>query len=107
MRRLLLVAALSLITAPQASAHAILLHAEPPNGAILLTAPRYVSVTFDSTVRVGPRNAAIRNDGTNVLAGAARIAPGNQLVIHCAAAWLTATTRCAGYAPTTATSRRA
>jgi copper transport protein len=81
MRRLLLVAALALVTAPQASAHAILRHAEPPNGAILLTAPRYVSVTFDSTVRVGPRNAAIRNDGTNVLGGAARIAPGNQLVI--------------------------
>ena len=81
MRRLLIVAALSLVLAQQASAHAIPLHAEPPNGAILLTAPRYVSVTFDSAVRVGPRNAAIRNDGTNVLGGAARIAPGNRLVI--------------------------
>ncbi len=81
MRRLLLVAALALATAPAAFAHAILLHAEPPNGSILLTAPHSVSVTFDSTVRVGPRNAAIRNDGTNVLAGAARIAPGNRLVI--------------------------
>ena len=70
-----------LAIAPEASAHAIPLHAEPPNGSILLTAPRYVSVTFDSTVRVGPRNAAIRNDGTNVLDGTPRIAPGNQLVI--------------------------
>ena len=70
-----------LAIAPEASAHAIPLHAEPPNGSILLTAPRYVSVTFDSTVRVGPRNAAIRNDGTNVLDGTPRIAPGNRLVI--------------------------
>jgi methionine-rich copper-binding protein CopC/putative copper export protein len=80
-RRLLAVGALALVVAQQASAHAIPLHAEPPNGAILLTAPRYVSVTFDSSVRVGPRNAAIRNDGTNVLDGVARIAPGNRLVI--------------------------
>ncbi len=80
-RRLLIAAAFALATAQPAFAHAIPLHAEPPNGAILLTAPRYVSVTFDSTVRVGPRNAAIRNDGTNVLGGAPRIAPGNRLVI--------------------------
>ncbi len=38
-RGLLVVAAAALVTAPAAFAHAILLHAEPPNGAILLTAP--------------------------------------------------------------------
>jgi methionine-rich copper-binding protein CopC len=80
-RRLLVVAALALVVAHEAGAHAIPLHTEPPNGAILLTAPRDVSVTFDSTVRVGPRNAAIRNDGTNVLGGAPRTARGNRLVI--------------------------
>lgn len=81
MRRVLAVAALALATAAPAQAHAIPLGTDPVSGATLPSAPSTVVVTFDSPVRVGPRNAAVSNDGTNVLGGKAQVAPGNRLVI--------------------------
>ena len=80
-RRLLLVAAAALATAGPAAAHAVPLHVEPPPGATLLTAPQAVFVTFDGPVRVGPRTAAIRNDGPDVLGGRPRVEHENRLVI--------------------------
>jgi methionine-rich copper-binding protein CopC/putative copper export protein len=75
------VATLALATAGAAHAHAIPLHIEPPPGATLAAAPSAVFVTFDSPVRVGPRNAAVRNDGVDVLGGKPRVTSGNRLVI--------------------------
>jgi methionine-rich copper-binding protein CopC/putative copper export protein len=80
-RALLLAAGLLLATAGAAHAHAVPLHIEPPSGSTLATAPRAVFVTFDSSVRVGPRNAAVRNDGVNVLGGKPDVTGGDRLVI--------------------------
>ena len=77
----LVAAVLVLATASPAHAHAVPLHIEPPPGATLATAPSAVYVTFDSPVRVGPRNAAVRNDGVDVLAGKPRVTSGDRLVI--------------------------
>jgi methionine-rich copper-binding protein CopC/putative copper export protein len=77
----LVAAVLLLATADNASAHAVPLHIEPPPGATLATVPSAVYVTFDSPVRVGPRNAAVRNDGVDVLAGKPRVMSGDRLVI--------------------------
>lgn len=76
-----LVAALALATASGAQAHAIPLKTVPPPGGMLITAPSDVFVTFDSPIRVGPRNAAVRNDGVDVLGGTPRVASGNRLVL--------------------------
>jgi len=81
LRRALVVAALALATAAPAQAHAIPLGSDPASGATLPSAPSTVVVTFDSPVRVGPRNAAVSNDGTSVLAGKPQVASGNRLVI--------------------------
>ena len=62
-RRLLLVCALALLAAPAAWSHAIVTETDPPNGSVLASSPRAATVTFDDPVRVGSRNAAIRNDG--------------------------------------------
>jgi copper transport protein len=70
-----------LATAGSASAHAVPLHIKPTPGSTLTTAPRDVFVTFDSPVRVGPRIAAVRNDGVNVLGGKPRVTRGDRLVI--------------------------
>src|SRR5262249_8794409 len=43
--------------------------------------PKVVTVTFDSPVFVGPRNAAVRNDGTDVQAAPARVTGGRTIVI--------------------------
>jgi copper transport protein len=75
------VVALSLATAGSAFAHAVPVHIEPPPGSTLKTAPRAVFVTFDGPVRVGPRNAAVRNDGVDVLGDKPHVAKGNRLVI--------------------------
>jgi copper transport protein len=80
-RGFLVAAVLALATAGAAAAHAVPLRFEPSPGARLAAAPRSVAVTFDSPVRVGPRTAAIRNDGTDVLAGKPRIERGDRLVI--------------------------
>jgi copper transport protein len=80
-RRLALVAALTLATAAPAWGHAVPLHIEPPPGSSLATAPTAVFVTFDSPVHAGSRNAAVRNNGTNVLDGKPRVERGNRLVI--------------------------
>jgi len=71
---------LALATAANASAHAVPLRTEPSSGSTLATAPAAISVTFDSLVRVGPRNAAVRNDGVDVLQGKPRV-DGNRLVL--------------------------
>jgi copper transport protein len=82
MRRLLLVATLALASAQSAWAHATLVRTEPRNGAVLASAPRSVVVTFDDTVRAGPRNAAIRNsDGVNVLRARAHVSRRTSLVL--------------------------
>src|SRR4051812_296148 len=80
-RRLALVAALMCATAAPAWGHAVPLHIEPPPGSAVETAPTAVFVTFDSPVHVGPRNAAVRNDGANILDGRPHIERGNRLVL--------------------------
>lgn len=81
LRRALTVAAVALATAAPAQAHAIPLGTDPVSGTTLPSAPSTVVVTFDSPVQVGPRNAAVSNDGTSVLGGKPQVAPGNRLVI--------------------------
>lgn len=80
-RRLALVAAFALVTAQSAAAHAILLQTSPANGATLVRAPRAVVVTFDSPVRPGPENAAVRADGSSILAGRPRNSGEDTLVV--------------------------
>jgi copper transport protein len=80
-RGLLVAAVLALATAGSASAHAVPLRAQPSSGARLAAAPGSVVVVFDSPVRAGPRTAAIRNDGTDVLGGKPRVERGDRLVI--------------------------
>jgi len=72
---------IALAIAPAASAHAILESTDPPNGSVLATSPTVVTATFDSSVRVGTRNAAIRNDGTDVMGGAPFVRRARTLVI--------------------------
>jgi copper transport protein len=85
-RRALIVAVLALTWASAgdvsvAQAHAVPLTTSPVNGSVLSTPPTVVEVTFDSPVRVGPRNAAIRNDGVDVLAGAVHVVGSRKLVL--------------------------
>lgn len=75
------VAATVLIAPASAYAHASLVSTTPRNGAVLDTAPRFVVVRFDDTVRVGPGNAAVANgSGESVLAGRA-VARGRTLTL--------------------------
>ena len=63
-RRLLLVCALALVAAAPAWAHAIVLGSDPPQRRrCWRRSPKAVDVEFDDPVRVGTRNAAIRNEG--------------------------------------------
>ena len=78
---LLVVVVTALVGAEGAAAHAIVVSATPTDGVVVAAAPRGAVITFDSGVRVGPRNAAIRNDGTSVIGGPARITDGRTLVI--------------------------
>ena len=80
-RRFLIVAALALATAQPAWAHATLVRTTPADRAVLAHAPHAVVVEFDDTVRVGPRNAAIRNDGVNVLRARPGISHARTLVV--------------------------
>jgi copper transport protein len=80
-RRALLVAALGLVWASTARAHAVPLATSPADGSALASAPTVVEVTFDSPVEVGPRNAAIRNDGVSVLAGVPVLVESRRLVL--------------------------
>jgi copper transport protein len=81
-RRLLLVCALALAAATPAWAHAIVIGSDPPNGSVLTTAPKVVDVMFDDPVRVGTRNAAIRNNGgVSVLGGRPFVRQSRTLVI--------------------------
>src|SRR5262249_52038798 len=79
--RAILVATLLLASAGNAQAHAVPLHVEPPDGATLATAPASVVISFDGPIRAGPRNAAVRDDGLDVLAGKPHVASGNRLVL--------------------------
>ncbi len=80
-RRLLLVCTLALVTASPAWSHAIVIGTDPPDGSVLASSPRAATVSFDDAVRVGSRNAAIRNDGTDVMAGRPFIRQSRTLVI--------------------------
>ena len=81
-RRFLLVVCLALVAAEPAWAHATFQRSTPANGAVLAKAPRTVRVTFDSGVRVGPRNAAVANEGgASVLQGKPRVVDHKTLVI--------------------------
>ncbi len=80
-RRLVLVAALALVSAQAAAAHAVPLGTSPANGTVLARPPRAVVVNFDSPVRPGPENAAVRADGRSVLGGPARLSGSRTLVI--------------------------
>ena len=81
-RRLFLVCVLALVAASPAWAHAIVIGSDPPNGAVLASSPKVVNVVFDDPVRVGTRNAAIRNaDGVSVLAGKPFVKQSRTLVI--------------------------
>jgi copper transport protein len=65
---LAIVAALAVPTA--ASAHATLVRTTPPNGAVLATAPRAVTVEFDDVVRLAGGTEAVANaTRASVLAG--------------------------------------
>ena len=80
-RLAILLAALALATTGSAQAHAVPLRIEPAARVNLAAAPGAVVVTFDSPVHVGPRNAAVRDNGVDVLGGKPRIASGNRLVL--------------------------
>jgi copper transport protein len=81
LRRLLCVATLALASAQPAWAHATFLRSSPANGRVLDVAPRQVRVLFTDDVRVGPRNAAIQNDGGSILDGRPRVVGGKTLVL--------------------------
>jgi len=80
-RRLVLVVALALVGAPAALGHAFPLTTSPLNGAVLTTAPTEISVTFDSAVRPGPRNAVVSAGGVSVLAGRPAIVSNRTLLL--------------------------
>ena len=59
-----------------------MLGSDPPNGAVLASSPKAADVVFDDPVRVGTRNAAIRNaDGESVLGGRPFVRQSRTLVI--------------------------
>ena len=80
-RRLALVAAVALVAAQSASAHAILLETSPATGAVFVSAPAAASVTFDSAVRVGIRNAAVDANGHSILGGRPQVSLRRTLII--------------------------
>jgi copper transport protein len=81
-RSLLVACALLLGSVQPAWAHAFLVSSDPPNGSILAGPPSVVTASFSSSVRVGARNAAIRNDdGADVTGGEPFIRESRTLVI--------------------------
>jgi copper transport protein len=80
-RRLAVVAALALVAAQPASAHAVPLETSPANGAVLAGPPRVAYVRFDSTIRPGARNAAVTESGRSILRQEAQVLNGRTLVI--------------------------
>jgi copper transport protein len=79
---LVFVLALAALALPAAaSAHAVLLHTSPADGAVLSRAPRVVRFDFDDTVRLGAGNAAVSNaTNASIASGPARVR-GRVLVI--------------------------
>jgi len=73
--------ALALIVPAAASAHANLVRIAPAPGAVLSRAPAAVRVTFDSDVRAAPGIEAVRNGGSSILRGRARVVGGRTLVV--------------------------
>jgi len=65
--------AAALVFPGNAGAHARVIRSEPADGVVLARAPARARVVFDDAVRVGPRVAAVRSDGTSVLGGPARV----------------------------------
>ena len=80
-RRLALVAAVALVAAQQAAAHAVPLGSSPADGARLARAPAAVTVTFDGSIRPTSRIAAVDARGRSVAAGRPRVGSGHRLVI--------------------------
>ena len=75
-------ATLAALTAPgAASAHARLLHTDPPNGYVAAASPLAVQVAFDDVVRPGPGNEVVRNGGGQVLLGRPYVSGGRVLVL--------------------------
>jgi copper transport protein len=72
-RTALLVALAVLLAPASAWAHASLVRTDPGNGAVLARSPAVVRVVFDDVVRAGPGIAAIRNGGSSILRGKARV----------------------------------
>ena len=72
--RIASIAALAALLVPAPVwAHTRLVRTEPGNGAVLARAPAAIEVVFDDAVRVGPGIAAVRNGGSSILRGRARI----------------------------------
>src|SRR6185295_15056339 len=69
------------VLAPSASAHAILLHSDPADGAVLARGPGAVRLVFDNGVRAAAGSRAIRNGGGSVLAGAPRVEGGGRVLV--------------------------
>lgn len=72
----LLLGALAVGAGP-AAAHARLVRSQPPDGAVLASAPRSVRLVFDDRVTPAGGNEVVRNGGGSVLVGKPRLAPGN------------------------------
>ena len=74
---------LAAILPASARAHAVLAFSEPADGSVSAQAPTRVRLVFTDSVRPLSGIAAIRNGGSSVLAGAARVAQGHarELVI--------------------------
>jgi copper transport protein len=62
-------------------AHATLLRSEPADRSVVATAPHEVRFVFTEDVRLAGGNEVVRNGGGSVLAGPARIAAGDTLVL--------------------------
>jgi copper transport protein len=81
LRRLILVAAVALVAAAPAWAHASFVRSTPSAGEVLERAPRRVTVEFSDGIRPGPRNAAVENGGRSILRGKPRVVGGTTLVL--------------------------
>jgi copper transport protein len=80
-RRLAFVAALALVAAQSAAAHAIPLETSPASGAVVASPPNAAYVTFDSIVRPGTRAAAVDAAGQSILQRRVQVLDGRTLVI--------------------------
>jgi copper transport protein len=81
-RRLVLLGAFAALVLPSvAGAHARLVRTFPANGAVLAKPPSEIRVVFDDVVKRGGGIEAIRNGGSSVLAGKARVVGGGNVLV--------------------------